>query len=157
MEVDLEYFQSNFEHLTIRIVKIERHFINKYVLLSVDDKDILDSSALQKSYSDLKRFYSKVQKDYKNFEIGKDHQANIDRILQLGKTNFKTGGMSILKRVYTFLFKTKHYSKFKEKDMDDVAKSEDSHIAPEGKYQDWFYLFFLTKIVFTRKGFITKF
>jgi hypothetical protein len=48
--------------------------------------------------------------------------------VELGKINFQNGGKSILLRIYQFLFKTKHYSKLKEREsLPQSEKSEDSN------------------------------
>ena len=124
MEVDLDYFESSFLNLTIKIIKIQRYILTKYVILSLNDSEFLIDSKKQKAYNDLKKFYSKILKNYKNFEITKDHQDNINRIVQLGKINFQNDGKTIMTIIYRFLFKTKNYTKLKETDSDKEKQSQ---------------------------------
>jgi hypothetical protein len=129
MEVDIDYFESFFLMLKIKIIKIERYILSKYVLLSLNDSEFLLDSRQQKAYNDLKKFYAKILKSYKNFEITKDHQDNMDRILKLGKSNFENGGKTIMMALYRFLFKTKNYTKIKES----KDQKQDESIDKEGK------------------------
>lgn len=119
MEVDIAYFESNFEKLSIEIKKIKRHFWNRYVILCLNDSEFLINCKMQKSYSDLKKYYSRILKNYKNFEISKDHQNNLDRILSLGKINYQNGDEAIMAITFKFIFKTKTYTKLKETEESD--------------------------------------
>ena len=125
MEVDLDYFESNFLNLEIRLITVQRHIISKYILLELRDEEFLKDCQMQKAYSDLKKFYSKVTKKYKNFKISKDHSDNLDRILQLGKMNYQNKGVTVMKIIFKFLFATKNYYKINYSKVKIKEQNED--------------------------------
>lgn len=111
--ITFEYFRDKFNDFHLDIVKIDKVFFTKYILMIIDDGDLLKDIYLEKTTQDLKKLYESVRRYFGNFPIIHKHDENLIKIVAFAKEEWKHQNYLILEFLYAFLFKTRSYNKLK--------------------------------------------